>query len=350
MVDLEELKIEQLAVHKVGNKMRDEGYQISQELHQQNDTNFKELLLRYFLKSFNQSNYYRFIHESELNLNEVYYYSKRIFNNYHENFYNDSINILKHLYEKSSHPQIKSGEFYMVYFKNTSMNNKRIDAIGIFKSENKDTYLKVNHENNNFSISYDKGININKLDKGCLIFNEQSEQGYKVLIVDTAASSKDNEAQYWKKSFLNLREFEDETNSTRNFIQICNDFSKNVYGDSLNKEVQDKVNFKNSTYKYLEENTSYNMDDFVEKVFDDERSKSEFKDFKESYEKIQGITPKNSFVISSETVTQLKNKFNSVIKLDTGNEIKITNPRHLEKGYDEEKGMYFYKIYFHEEK
>jgi hypothetical protein len=349
MVDLDELNIEQLVVHKVGNKMRDEGYSPSQELHDLSDSRVKELVLKYFLKPFNHDIFYHFFHESELNLNEVYYFAKKIFSD-NSSFYSESINILKHLYDKSNHPQIKSGEFYMVYLKNYSVTEKRIDAIGIFKSENKDTYLKVNQENNSFNISYDKGININKLDKGCLIFNEHSEQGFKVQIVDTAAKSQDNEAQYWKKNFLNLKEVEDDKLNTRKFIQMCNEFSANVFEGSLGKDTQDKINFKNSAYQYLEQNSSYDIEDFVEKVFDDEKSKTEFKEYKQRFEEVHRITPAPSFAIEPGTVTQLKKKFNSMLKLDTGFDIKVTNPNHLEKGYDQEKGMYFYKIYFREEK
>ncbi|MFK4390436.1 hypothetical protein CN563_02765 [Bacillus sp. AFS026049] len=349
MYDLEDLKIEQLVVHKIGNKMRDEGYQSSEGLHELNDSRIKDLLLKYFLKSFNQDSHYHFFHESELNLNEVYYFVKRIFRD-NKRFFEDSINILKHLYDNSSHPQIKSGEFYMAYFKNYTISDKRIDAIGIFKSENKDIYLKVNQVSNSYKIDLDKGINIKNLDKGCLIFNENEEQGFKVLIVDTGAKSQDNEAQYWKKQFLNLRETDNEKLNTKTFIRMCNEFSKNVPGNVHENVIQDKMNFKNSTYKYLEENTTYQIDDFVEKVFNDEKSKQEFKDFNKRFEEVKGITPKPFFEISTNTVTQLKKKFNSVIKLDTGFDIKVTNPNYLEKGYDEEKGMYFYKVFYKDEK
>lgn len=348
MFDLEELSIEKLVVHKIGNKMRNEGIQLSKGLHEVCDSNVKELLRKYFLKSFKQESVYNFFHDSELNLNEVYFFTKKIFEDV-ERFYEESINILKHLYDKSNHPQIKSGEFYLVYFKNFSINSKRTDAIGIFKSENKDTYLKVSKEVSNFSISSDKGINVNKLDKGCIVFNENEEMGYKVLIVDAGAKSKDEEAQYWKKQFLNIEEEESEYQNTKAFIQICNEYSKNVHGNSSENESQRKFQFNNSAYRYLEENTTYHIDDFVEKVFDDEKSKNEFKDFKNQFEETQGIVPVSSFDISNSTVSQFKKRFKSVLKLDTGFDIKVTKPDYMEKGYDEKKSMYYYKIYYQNE-
>lgn len=348
-MNLEDLKIEKLIVHKIGNKMRDEGYTISQDLHDLSDSRVKDLLLKYFLKSFKHEIYYQFSHESKLDLNAVYYFVKGIFEN-NNNFTEYSTNILKHLYEKSNHPQIKSGELYITYFKNYTDIGTKIDAIGIFKSENKDTYLKINQEKENLKIIYDKGININRLDKGCLIFNEDSQDGFKVLLVDTAANSQENEAQYWKKSFLNLKELKNEIYHTKSFIQICNSFSKVIYNHSQENEIENSVNFKNASYKYLEENTTYNLDDFVNKVFKNEKMKEEFRSFNSHFEETHDYALDNSFEISKNTVTQLKKKFNSSIKLDTGFDIKIVNTDYLEKGYDQEKAMKYYKIYYNDEK
>jgi len=55
--------------------------------------------------------------------------------------------------------------------------------------------LKVYPSGDGFEIESEKGININKLDKGCLIFNTERESGYVVAIVDN--TNKGTEAQYW---------------------------------------------------------------------------------------------------------------------------------------------------------
>ena len=43
------------------------------------------------------------------------------------------------LYEQSKHPNIKQGDLYVVHFKDCILDGETIDAIGLFKSENKDT-------------------------------------------------------------------------------------------------------------------------------------------------------------------------------------------------------------------
>ncbi|AIQ13803.1 nucleoid-associated protein [Paenibacillus durus] len=349
MIDFEELDLEQLVVHKIGNKMRDEGIEVSEQSHDLIEPGMKEVLLKFFLRPFREDNYYQFTHEGELDLNEVYFYTKKVFSDNRE-FYNESIRILKHLYEKSNHPNIKSGEFYMAYFRDHSLSGKKRDVIGVFKTENRDTYLKVNRSDANFIIQQEKGINIDKLDKGCLIINDEIQDGFKVLIVDASAKSQNKEAHYWKNSFLNLKEIVDEQYTTNAFLKICNSFSASLKANQpQDAEINETIRFNHSTLEYFEQNDSCSVNDFLDRVFDNEEMKDNFVDYKARYEEKNHILPIENFNIEPATVVKLKKKFMNTIKLDTGFELKVTDNRYLEKGYDSEKGMSFYKIFFHEE-
>ena len=68
----------------------------------------------------------------------------------------------RHLYNQSEHPKIQSGELYIAYFADCQLDDEITDAIGIFKSENKDIYLKPSDQNGDLEISYEHGINIKK--------------------------------------------------------------------------------------------------------------------------------------------------------------------------------------------
>ena len=48
-------------------------------------------------------------------MNEIFVWVREIFEG-KERLYEQSINLAKHLYEKSTHPKIKGGELYVVYF------------------------------------------------------------------------------------------------------------------------------------------------------------------------------------------------------------------------------------------
>ena len=129
---------------------------------------------------------------------------------------------MNNLYEKSNHPKIKGGEFYVVYFKDCIVNDVMVDAVGLFKSENKDTFLKVYPSEDGFEIESQQGVNINKLDKGCMIFNTDKEHGYMVAVVDNI--NKGVEAHYWIDDFLHVRQRKDGYYNTQNVMLLTKNF------------------------------------------------------------------------------------------------------------------------------
>ena len=114
MVDIVNCDIKHVSIHTVGNLVDDSLYLSKQEL-DVSDNLIRELLVRYFIYPFKSNEYYNLVHETDLNLNEVFVYVSKIFDN-PEELHEQSVNLAKHLYEQSTHPKIKSGEFYTVYF------------------------------------------------------------------------------------------------------------------------------------------------------------------------------------------------------------------------------------------
>src|SRR5690606_14310815 len=154
------------------------------------------LLMQYFMNPFSKTKeVYRFYHPNEdLQLNEVYYFASQYFDSKIA-FHDMSQQLAKHLYEVSEHPKIKAGEVYVVALNNVQLEGEEHQAIGVFKSETKEAYLKVYPNAGGFDLDYEQeAININKLDKGVVIVNTEREEGYKVLVVDQTNQS---EAVYW---------------------------------------------------------------------------------------------------------------------------------------------------------
>ena len=52
------------------------------------------------------------------------------------NFHDLLASLVRYLYDKSIHPQIKGGELYVAYLKNCVLEDELVDAVGIFKTEN----------------------------------------------------------------------------------------------------------------------------------------------------------------------------------------------------------------------
>lgn len=332
-------------VHKVGNKIADEEYFIAKR-NVDADDNLKMLLSHYFLSSFKSEELYRFNHDIELSLNEVYSCVCKIFNN-PSSLYEQSINLAKHLYNKSLHPKIKGGEFYVVFFKDCILNGESLNAIGLFKSESKDTFLEVEQIEDGFDIESRRGININKLDKGCLVFNIEKDKGFNISIIDN--TNKRNEAQYWKENFLSITTLNNEFHQTNQFLGITKQFVTNQLDEEFELSKTDKIDFLNRSVNYFKKHEIFDKNEFEEEVFGESKVIELFRKFGQNYQQENEFEPSDNFVISEQAVKKQARVFKSVLKLDQNFDIYIHGDKNLiEKGMEKD-GRKYYKIYYKEE-
>lgn len=346
MIYCENNGLQHLAIHYVGNKLQQDGVLLS---HQAIDLteDIKQLLVPYFISSFKSDEYYNLFHESDISLNEVYNYASSIFDN-PEELFEKSISFAKHLYEQSAHPKIKGGEFYVAFFKDCIINGETIDALGIFKTENKDTFFQVSSADNNFKIASYQGINISKLDKGCLIFNKDKEKGYIVAIVDN--TSKGNDAQYWVDDFLHVRQRQDEYYNTQNTLNLCKNFVVKELPQQFDVSKADQVDILNRSVKFFKERDTFDMNEFANEVIGQLEVIDSFNNYKEEYQRDRDIEIADNFAISDSAVKKQSRGLKSVIKLDKNFHIYVHgNNQYIKKGYDEETGLHYYQLFFKEE-
>ncbi|HBS87561.1 MAG: hypothetical protein A2W91_00155 [Bacteroidetes bacterium GWF2_38_335] len=345
MIQFDATTINSLAVHYVGNKSNDEPMRCSDKAPDLNEKT-KELLVKYFTGSFiNKHEYFNLHHEINLDMNEVFRCVGSIFDDpgcLHE----QSANLVKHLYEHSSHPKVKAGEFYTVYFEDCVLDGEKIEVVGLFKSENKETFLKVYPHENNYEINNDWGININKLDKGCLIFNTEKDKGYLLQIVDQ--SGKGAEALYWTDDFLQIRPRKDEYHCTENVLTLCKNFVKNELPQKFEISKADQVEFLNKSVKFFKENDNFNMNEFADEVMVQPEIISSFNEYKSAYQRDYDVEIADDFEISESAVKKQARSFKSVIKLDKNFHIYIHGNRNMIEHGEDNKGK-FYKVYYKEE-
>jgi len=350
MISNFEIILSQLSIHYIGNKLQEEKCILSSQLVSLENELLENLLIQYFINPFTKvDEIYRFYHPSdELNLNEVYHFSELIFND-PESLNENSQQIAKHLYDVSNHPKIKSGEVYVAYFKDLQIEGELLDAIGIFKSENKETYLKVYSEKDCLNLSYEQeAININKLDKGCLIFNTDNEKGYKVAVIDN--TNRGQEAVYWKDEFLKLKVRNDNYHQTTNVLGVYKNFVTQKVDDEFEVSKADKIDLLNRSMKYFKEKEIFDMDEFNNEVIGNEQGIASFLNYKKGFEDEFETQIPDSFDISGAAVKKQSRIYKNVLKLDKNFHIYIHgNKEFIEKGFDNEKRMNYYKVYFKEE-
>lgn len=334
-----------LAIHNVGNKNNDEGIHLSGQ-NTIPDSSLAETLISYFISSFRSDVYYNLHHESDLSLNEVYVYAGRIFDD-PGSLFDQSVSLAKHLYNCSSHPKIKGGEFYTAYFPASTLEGETVSAIGLFKSEGKDTFLKVKPVASSYSIESHNGINVNKLDKGCIIFNKDREKGFVVTIVDN--SGKGGEAAYWMDDFLQVFQRNDNYHNTSNVLSLCKAFITKQLPRDYEVTKADQADFLNKSLKFFKEKDSFSMGEFADEVMSQPDLIEKFHRFKSDYEEETDQVIAESFDINNTAVKNQARVFKSVLKLDKNFHIYIHGDRDLISQGVEPDGRKFYKIYFREE-
>jgi hypothetical protein len=347
MVDFSEARLLKLIIHQVGNKLLEDGVVLSNEqIDIDNNKDLANVLSNYFLSQFKEPVFYQFYHVSSLELNEVYSIASGLFEST-RGFTKKSKDLANILYEYSNHPKIKTGELYIAYFDDCIINNERTDVLGIFKSENKETFLKIYQEDESFRVNCDDGISIKRLDKGCLIFNIEADEGFKACMVDNLNSG--GEAQYWKDEFLKLKPVADNYFQTKNYMELARTYVTERLEEDFEVSKADQIDYLNRSIDYFKKNEQFNEKEFANTVFEHQEVISSFKKFKKDFQNENDLNIVGEFDISTPAVKKQSRIFKSVLKLDKNFHVYIHGDRDLiEKGVDED-GRKYYKLYYRDE-
>src|SRR5690606_29041130 len=266
------------------NKLQDEFYALSEHPISLNDELLTQLLMHYFMSPLAKTTeVYRLFHPNgTLDLNEMYHFSRTFFDG-ELAFHELSVQVCKHLFESSNHPNIKGGEVYVVHMRDVQIEGELHEAIGIFKSENKETYLKVSPVQGAFNVGYEQeAININKLDKGCLIINTERDEGFKVLVIDQ--TNRQQEAVYWKDDFLGVRVRHDAFQQTGNFLKVYKQFVNEGLDDTFELERADKIDLLNRSMDYFRDKETFRQDEFEEQVLGNPQAATLFNTYRQQFE------------------------------------------------------------------
>ncbi|RXK81029.1 nucleoid-associated protein [Filimonas effusa] len=347
MTGIDSVQLKGVIVHKVGNPTRGEELRLSANALTLNDEIVSKLLTKYFLGSFNENEQYHFTHISDLALNEVYTYVTQIFDN-PASFEAQSALLAHFLYNKSTHVKVKEGEFYVAHFDDVPFGNSYVQAVGLFKSESKETFLKVFPHGQSWEVIHEEGVNINKLDKGCLIFRQDRENGYVVCVVDV--TNKQQDTQYWIKDFLQVEPYADSYHHTNNYLSLCKNFITKEYPEKFEVAKSDQIDLLNRSMDYFKEKEDFSMEEFTREVMHHDEVIDSFMEYKKNYESAKSINIEDEFAIHVSAVKQQQKGFKTVLKLDKNFHVYIHGRRDLiEKGIDEMSGKKYYKLLFDEE-
>jgi hypothetical protein len=262
-----------------------------------------------------------------------------------DNFLEISQRISRHLYDQSKHQNIKSGDVFVVHFSELLYGEEMVEAIGVFKCERKNEFMQVNDVDGELLLNFQNGVNLGKLDKGVLLLNVEQEDGFRVLSIDNNYY----DTSYWLLDFLDVVHVQDDFFHTSNYLDMVDNFTKEVLAPKMDKAEQ--IQFMNDSVDYFAKHETFNFDEFATEIAPEPEVIAELRNYRNDF----ALNDVEAFSIAPAAINNAKRKIKNNIKLDNGVSIKMnfTNPDEskdiVERGFDEDKGMYFYKVYFNEE-
>jgi hypothetical protein len=322
--------VTQLVLAKVGNPQREEPLQMSREVLRVGSDD-RDLLTSLFLKPFRNLLPHRFHHPTSLETHEMNSLAKEIFRNPSALLENGCA-MARRLYAKSQHPNIKSGDLCIALVEGVDVESDTVKAICILKSETVSPFLSIASEDGDLRLRTEHGINPEKIDKGCLILNHWQNTGLCVLTFDRSGG----ESRFWVREFLGLQAIPDSAFLTQTYAEMA------VAAVRQQPEIaaapEESARASREVLDWFD-----GREDFDLAAFETEVLKSP-----------EAVALDASFSIEPKEVKKAARRATAVLQTDTGVEIRIrpeaaaSAGSSVERGFDEERGMNFLKVWFHE--
>lgn len=339
-------RLRKLIVHQVGNKLQDEGVVLSRKAIDLDAlADRRGALESWFLSPFKEPVFHCFHHVTSIDLNEVYSVASKVFES-PAVFYHKSRELASLLYEYSTHPKVKRGECYVAYLEDCEIGGEYTDAIAIFKTEIREPFIKVIDEDGNLTLEFEDGISLTKPEKGCIIYNTHHEDGYRVCVVDNQSQQ---EAQYWKDSFLKVVPVADNYYYTEHYLNLARSFVTERLDDDFEVTRADQIDYLNRSLDYFKKHEQFDEMEFASEVFAHREVIDSFRDYKKDFQIQHDLQVVGEFDIATSAVKRNARIFKSVLKLDRNFHIYIHGDRTLIERGEDPDGRKWYKLYFREE-
>lgn len=331
MIKVKDIKAATIQI--VGNKTRGEGLSAASVLADVSGS--CDFLTKLIEKSFTMDDLKCFSYIESIELNPVYQFVSKIFDD-EKAFLKQSVNIATFLYDQSIHPNIRSGELYVLLLE-CEYKKEAVDAIAILKSEKKDPFLATDNDGREISVRTVYGTGLKGLDKGCLVLNIDREKGYVVGTVDNTNNGSD--AQYWTDSFLHVSDCDDDYHHTERLAEMLTGFAKQVAEESA---ANGAIMAKKAT-DLLRSGETLVVDELADVICQNEEQKQEFESYRKSFEEENGALNEEVVLVKKAVNYKLVSRMN-VLKIGSDFEVKVLNPEaRIEQG--EDKNGKWWKLY-----
>ena len=301
-----------------------------------------DFLKDFFIKPFtHEKTEYSFVHSVDLKYNVTYNTVLDIYNG--GDFVKNSISLFKHLDSVSTSPTIKDGDIFIVKIEDVLVDETYCDAVGIFKIETKNEFIETNFDmQGNMNISVKAGYIPQKIDRACMIiFTESMPVG---LVID-----KSKDPNFWKQDFLGLATRVTPYTQSKNLMGLMENFVRDRLSKSTKVTKSEQIELINKCVDFVSTSKHLEMNELQRELFKDCEVLDMFQEYRKMYEEQENLKIENMLTIDNKAVT-VSRKIRK-IKLDDTVELYLMKTgQFIERGFDETRGQYYYKIYFSKEK
>ena len=332
MLEVSESKLTQYVFHYVGDTLI-----LGEEAYSGAPVMLEAAFTQLAFNKMDLDQQFEFFHESNIDLNEIYTFSKTIFEN-QNSFLEQSNNIATHLHSASAHPNIKNGELFIGLFDNCIWNNQVKKAISIVKIDEKEIFLDVKNEANKMIINGIDGINVKKINNLAVIVDMGDETP--AVFIKT---KRKEDVVYWQERFLKIKVADEHYHKTNLALTECKKYI--LKEESFSNT--EKIGLLNKTLDYFRNEEEFEVDNYINTVF--EKAEATQRDV------ILNTVKPYETVISENAIDKVEKTYKRKIKLDSNIVIQV-NVQNIEQveelieiGYDEVTNRKYYKIYFEEE-
>lgn len=348
MLDFSAARLSRFSATWVGNKSRYEGITIPKQTLLPIHDGVDEMLMQAFLKPFEKTEeFFYFHHEEDVSQHPVYQCCMEVFQN-PESLSEQGPNLAQMLYMHTENPKVQGGEFFITYFEDLVLGGEPTSAIGLWKVEQKDAFFKTERNAESFTLNVIEGIPVGKPQVAALIFNLDETEGYRICAIDSV--SKKDERSFLKDEFLRLRPIEDNYFNTRHHISLAGEFISQKAPVKFGLDRTGTIDLLNRSGDYFKDNDHFEVEDFTRTLFPEADQQEAFREFREQYARAYAVPLEDKFDISNQAVKREFKVFKSVLKLDKNFHIYVHGRRDLiERGFDEDKGKKYYKVWFDNE-
>ncbi|MDX9932662.1 MAG: nucleoid-associated protein [Bacteroidales bacterium] len=347
MINIENAYLSKLIIHRVGNKVLEDGLTLSDELVSLSEAYLSSLGGPLLVPFGKEDLLYNFYHDTDVNLNVMFTRCKKIFRSPDEEFIEASVAAAKELYELMQNPKLHGGEFWVAYFKGIVVDDEETDAVAFYLMDERKNFVKLYNKETNYAIEMQSGTDPSGFLSGCLICNMALDEGF---IVSATGKSKSLDLRMWMDVFMILKQNIDSFYRTQLAMRMCKDFVMEKMPEEFETTRPDQAELLIKSMDFFKASDEFALKNFQEDVLKQPELKDSFTHFAKQFSREQDLNMGENFLVNERAVKKMARHFKSVIKLDTNFHIYVHGRREwIERGFDEEKKLNFYKTYFEKE-